>query len=107
MHKSGFILKNLNKKYLLGDDLHIVLNNLSIEISNEEITVILGESGCGKTTLLKILSNLENADSGEISYYDNSKKKSPKVGVVFQESRLMPWLTVGENICFHCEKKMK
>ncbi|MEG1409315.1 MAG: ATP-binding cassette domain-containing protein [Terrisporobacter sp.] len=105
MHKSGFILKNLNKKYLLGDDLHIVLNNLSIEISNEEITVILGESGCGKTTLLKILSNLENADSGEISYYDNSKKKSPKVGVVFQESRLMPWLTVGENICFHCEKK--
>lgn len=107
MFKNGFVLKDIEKKYSIDNQDHIVLDSISLEISSEEITVILGESGCGKTTLLKILSNLEKTDKGEVSYFHEGKKINPKVGMVFQESRLMPWLTVSENISFHCRKKEK
>lgn len=101
MINTGFVIKNLYKKFYIEDDEHIVFSDISLEIHGDKITIILGESGCGKTTLLRILSNLDTADSGEVVYIENDKKITPKVGVVFQESRLMPWLTVKENISFH------
>ena len=105
MYKCGFVLKNISKKYLVDNTYHVIFNNVSLDICKDEITVILGESGCGKTTLLKILSNLETIDSSQIKYFNEDEEVTPKVGVVFQESRLMPWLTVSENITFHGNKK--
>jgi len=59
--------------------------------------VILGPSGCGKTTLLKLLGGLLEPQSGEINF-------SGKAAFMFQESRLLPWFTVLENIAIPLEK---
>ena len=101
MSNSGSIIKKVCKNYEVNNEQHMVLNNISLNISTEDITVILGESGCGKTTFLRIIAGLENVTSGEISYIKDNKEFKPKVGMVFQESRLMDWLNVSENITFH------
>lgn len=101
MSKSQYIIKNVTKFYELNNEKHIVLKNISLNINTDDITVILGESGCGKTTLLRLIANIENVSSGEIKFIRDNKEVKPKVGFVFQESRLMPWLNVSENIAFN------
>lgn len=104
MSKSQYIIKNVSKFYELDNGKHTVLKNISLNLDTQDITVILGESGCGKTTLLRIIANLEDASEGGIQYIKDGSQHVPRVGVVFQESRLMPWLNVSENIAFY-EKK--
>ena len=81
-------IKNLVKKY----DEHLIFNNINLSIDKNKITIILGKSGCGKTTLLRLISGLEKYDSGEILL------PNLKCSYIFQEPRLLPWLTVFENI---------
>lgn len=102
---SGYIIRNLSKSYEVNNEEHIVLSNISLNIDKNHITVILGESGCGKTTLLRAIAFLEDINSGEIRFVKDNKEYRPNVGFVFQESRLMPWLNVSENIAFHNQRK--
>lgn len=87
------IIKALEKSYTIQDKVHTVLQQLSFTAELGKITVLLGRSGCGKTTLLRLLSGLEQADSGSIELPEEIK-----IGMMFQEARLMPWLTCEENI---------
>ena len=69
-----------------------VLRGVSLELAPSGITCLLGASGCGKSTLLRIAAGLEHADSGTVH-------ASPEdCAMVFQDPRLLPWLTVGENL---------
>lgn len=77
-----------------------VLQNLDLCLDMNQITVVLGQSGCGKTTLLRIVAGLETADGGEVEFEEKTK-----TGIMFQESRLMPWLNVRQNITFGLKKK--
>lgn len=96
------MIKNVSKNY----NGKPVLKNINLEIPSDEITVIVGKSGCGKTTFLRILAGLEDITSGEIFYTDdNGNKKDIKIGMVFQEPRLMPWLNVEKNIRFNEKDK--
>jgi len=68
----------------------------------------VGRSGCGKTTLLRVLCGLEEKSQGQIYYTDGKGQNmtsKPKISMVFQEPRLMPWLTVAENIAFSMRKE--
>lgn len=100
--KSKFIIENVSKSFSQK-----ILKNISLEISGEDITVIVGKSGCGKTTFLRMLAGLESISEGSIKFLDSlGKEKKAKIGMVFQEPRLMPWLTVEKNIRIY-EKEEK
>ena len=99
---AGIKLMDIHKQYKVeGRDVQ-VLRGISLDIPEDRITVILGRSGCGKTTLLRLTGGLEKADSGEIEY-----EASHRTAFVFQEPRLMPWLTVWDNVTFGIRKKEK
>ncbi|AGT11159.1 ABC-type nitrate/sulfonate/bicarbonate transport system, ATPase component (plasmid) [Paracoccus aminophilus JCM 7686] len=81
-----------------------MLRNLDLDIEPGEILAIVGASGSGKTTLLRVLAGLEEADSGSISIDgDPVSGVGPGRAVIFQEPRLLPWLTVLDNVAFGLE----
>lgn len=79
-----------------------VLDNVSFVCESGECTVIMGASGCGKTTLLRIIMGLEKADYGEIIFGNDAPVK---FSAVFQEDRLFENLTVMQNITMVLEKR--
>lgn len=101
-------LKNINKSY--GQTRAVI--DLDLDIPKSAITVLLGHSGCGKTTTLRLVAGLERADSGEIWIGDQqvsggSVWKSAtqrKIGMVFQDYALFPHLTVAQNVAFGIPK---
>lgn len=87
-----------------------VLDNLSLDIGKGEIFTLLGASGCGKTTLLRILAGLETADSGQL-YFDGQPwvdrsqgicvaPQKRGIGLVFQSYAVWPHLTVFDNVAY-------
>lgn len=88
-------VKQLEKRF---GDLQ-VLDGLTLEFPELKITALLGPSGCGKTTLLNIMAGLVHPDGGTVY--------SPEIiSYLFQEPRLIPWLTVRENIALVLEDKL-
>ena len=77
------------------------LERFSAEIQLGEIIAIIGGSGCGKSTLLRAVAGLDRASAGTVTL-DGETITAPhaKVGIIFQEPRLLPWLTVADNIGF-------
>jgi sulfonate transport system ATP-binding protein len=79
------------------DGRHIAaLCDVSLHLPAGSITSIVGRSGCGKTTLLRVLAGLEQPSAGRIRFAGTGP--SPRIGVVFQEARLLPWRTVEGNV---------
>ncbi len=87
MARYAIVIKNLWKSY----NGKTVLSNISIYVNRNEKVGIVGPNGAGKTTLLKIIAGLEDYDSGEVNI-------NGRVGMVFQEDILLPWMTIYENI---------
>ena len=96
----GIKLVNVSKFYTVEKETIKVLDGIDLEIPANKITIILGRSGCGKTTLLRLVSGLETFEQGEILGSEGNKN-----AYVFQEDRLMPWLNVKKNITFGIHKK--
>jgi ABC-type nitrate/sulfonate/bicarbonate transport system ATPase subunit len=72
---------------------HEVLRNIAFTLEPGEVGVIVGPSGCGKTTLLRILTGLDRDYQGRVS-----RPTHARIGMVFQEPRLLPWRSVEDNI---------
>jgi sulfonate transport system ATP-binding protein len=91
-------LDQVGKTY--RNDVH-ALERFSAEIAQGEIVAIIGGSGCGKSTLLRAVAGLDRASTGRITL-DGIEVTAPheKIGIIFQEPRLLPWLSVADNIGF-------
>jgi sulfonate transport system ATP-binding protein len=98
---AGIELQNVRKSFEVENRRLEIFSGINLQIPKERITVVLGKSGCGKTTLLRLVGGLETPDEGEIRYDDTAARTA----FVFQEPRLMPWLNVKDNICFGLKKK--
>ncbi len=83
---------------------HIVLKDITFSIDEGDFVIILGESGCGKTTLLNMLAGLELPTSGKI-LVDGQQISGihPSRSILFQQPTLIPWLTVKENVAYGCK----
>ncbi len=91
-------LERLSKTY--ADGTH-ALADITLDVRESEIVALIGGSGCGKTTLLRLLAGLDRASAGAIRLDGETiDGPNPAVGIVFQEPRLLPWLSVFDNIAF-------
>lgn len=76
-----------------------ILDDVSLSIADQEFVSILGTSGCGKSTLLRIVAGLVAHDGGEVRVAGQRVSRPvPEIGVVFQTSNMLPWLTVRQNL---------
>ncbi len=96
-------IENLNKSF--GDKK--VLQDLNLEFERGTITMITGESGVGKTTLIRCLCGLETYDSGKILLQDEDTDNNRSIGLVFQNLNLFPHFTVMKNIIYPLIKVKK
>lgn len=92
-------ISGLSKDYRIEDRRLPVLDGIELAIRPGEFISILGPSGCGKSTLLRLIAGLDTDYAGEIRL-DGNRINGPGLerGIVFQDHRLFPWMTVEENI---------
>jgi len=97
------VLDNVGKTY---PNKVRALDRVSFEVNLGEIVAVVGSSGCGKSTLLRLVSGLDRPSQGTIML-DGARLTGPheKVGIVFQEPRLLPWLSVAGNVGFGLEAR--
>ena len=94
-------LVNISKTFKNSNGGLSVLENINFGVKEGDFVCIVGESGCGKTTLFRLISGLEKPSSGSILIDDKTvMEPSDEIGLVFQNPRLLPWLSVKKNIEF-------
>jgi sulfonate transport system ATP-binding protein len=93
-----FTVEQLSKTYSDGTK---ALADVTLGVEQGEILAVVGGSGCGKTTLLRLVAGLDRASAGRIAVDGEVLDgPHPAVGIVFQEPRLLPWLSVADNVGF-------
>lgn len=91
-------LNGLSKTFSNGVQ---ALGGFTLDVPAGEIVAVIGGSGCGKSTLLRLASGLEGPTRGEVTINGEVvQAPHPLINLIFQEPRLLPWLTVGDNIRF-------
>ncbi len=97
-------VRDLSKSFTLNRNALAVLRRLNLSVPGGEALAIVGPSGCGKTTLLRVLAGLETPDSGAVLIDGHPVQGvGTERALVFQEPRLLPWLTVLSNVAFGLE----
>jgi len=94
-------VSHLHKRFRGQQGEVVALSDINLSIRTGEFVSIVGSSGCGKSTLLRIIAGLERDFEGEALLDSESiSGPGPDRGVVFQEHRLFPWLSVQDNVAF-------
>ena len=91
-------LSGVSKRFATG---LLAVSGVDLAVEASEIVAVIGPSGCGKSTVLRLIAGLDTPTSGSV-HVAGQRVEGPSrsVGVVFQEPRLMPWLTVERNVSF-------
>lgn len=108
MRKHLVEIKNLTKVFKTQETEVTALEDINLDIEEGSFVSIIGGSGCGKSTMLRIIGGLETAYQGEV-LFDGKPIDGPsrEKGFIFQDHRLLPWLSVKENIRFSLPNERK
>ncbi|HWS15256.1 MAG TPA: ABC transporter ATP-binding protein [Candidatus Methylomirabilis sp.] len=95
------VIRNLGKAFAAPGGEITALEGIDLTVRKGEFLILVGSSGCGKSTLLRIIAGLETEHEGTV-HLGGNPIRGPGLdrGMVFQEHRLLPWLTVEENVAF-------
>ncbi len=96
------IYKTKNSEFVLFKDFNLDIKDFS---DNGQFVSILGESGCGKSTILRYISGLQQPTSGQVLIYGKEKTEKETIPMVFQQYSSLPWKTVIDNIALPLEMK--
>ncbi|WP_125770853.1 ABC transporter ATP-binding protein [Companilactobacillus furfuricola] len=99
MNDQFISIKNVNKQY----DKVTALENVNLSINKGEFVALVGMSGGGKSTLLRLIANLEKPTRGSVTINTNDPVSSTRV--MFQEDRLLPWMNLVDNLSFGSKNK--
>ncbi len=112
-HRTIISLRDITKDYKSGDSILHVLKGINLDIYENEFVVVLGESGCGKSTMMNIIGGMDYPTSGQLviegkdfshpSEKDLTEYRRNYLGFIFQSYNLMPNLTAKENVQFIAE----
>ncbi len=92
-------VRGLSKSYQLRNGQRIqALDTIDLEIAPKEFVCVIGASGCGKTTLLRVVGGFEQADEGQVDIATSGAATGPVTATVFQEDSIFPWLTAEDNV---------
>lgn len=101
---NGMTIRDLSFSY--PGDTRLILQGIDLEVAAGEFVCLLGQSGCGKSTILRLLAGLEKPTTGEIQQNGVPIQGAGlERGVVFQDYGLFPWMTAGENITLALKQK--
>lgn len=99
--KKDIIVRGLKKTYLNNGEALCALDDISLDIKENQFVSVVGLTGCGKTTLLKIMGGLLNPSFGEVKIggvHPHLALKHHRLGFIFQESSLLPWRSAYGNV---------
>jgi ABC-type nitrate/sulfonate/bicarbonate transport system ATPase subunit len=91
------VVHSVTKEFVTATGTTRAIGGVNLEVRDREFFGIIGPTGCGKTTLLHIIAGLEKPTQGTVEFVGEKRTKS-MVSMVFQESALMPWRNVEENV---------
>jgi NitT/TauT family transport system ATP-binding protein len=93
-------LRDVDKAFARPDDdePRVVLDHFSLDVAPGELVALVGPSGCGKTTILNAVAGLEPVDAGAVTVGGASASAPARLGVVFQQPRLLDWVSARENV---------
>ena len=98
-------IDNLGKTFTTADGLVTALENIDLTVTQGEFVSVVGPSGCGKSTLMMCVAGLIEPSAGSISVGSTRIRGPTQVGIVFQESLLLDWRTVLDNVLFQVEMR--
>jgi NitT/TauT family transport system ATP-binding protein/taurine transport system ATP-binding protein len=102
--RNGFCsveLRNVHLRYRNKKKALLVLHDINLQLFDDDFVCVLGPSGCGKTSLLNVLAGYNTDIAGEVLVHGKPHNRpDPRVGVVFQQPNLFPWLSVERNVEF-------
>jgi len=101
----GFECQHLCKVYQTRNRPVVALQDVSFNVGEPEFVCIVGPSGCGKNTLLKLIAGLLEPTSGQILFDTEAPGERPRSALVFQGHGLLPWMTVLDNVALGLEMR--